>query len=116
MLTFDLTGSNALSRVASRRLTVQVKDPDGSARSLAGHTCRAVARPSYGHETSWFDLSVGSGITLADGQIEVVFPEISTVGGEQGMRGVWDAVLKAADGTVVVAIGGTVEVEPSAQE
>jgi hypothetical protein len=32
------------------------------------------------------------------------------------MRGVWDVVLKDPAGAVVVAVGGTVEVEPSAQE
>lgn len=109
----DLVGTHALKRGAMpETLVVTVRNPDGSLRDLTDHTCIVEGRPSPSYAAAWFQLEVGNGITLggAAGTISIELPKIGNPERTNPLTGVWDGVLKDADGRPVVSFGGRLEV------
>lgn len=91
-------------------LTVNAKNPDGTAKNLSGYSGRMQIRPTYNSSTLYVDATTSNGmITIlgSQGQVTVTIPG-ATTDSYSWNSGVYDLEVDNSGGDIIRLVSGSV--------
>ena len=93
-------------------LVCTYKSPTGTPINLTGYQVRSQGRTSIEAESTVFNFTVGSGITVsaAAGEITIKWPASASITYPTSYGGVWSLEVESGDGTVTELLSGQLDV------